>query len=186
MALSPLATPEQVAAYSKGQITETDPRLEVALDGVSAAIRRYCGWHVGPTQAEAFVLDGPGGRLLSLPTLSLRAVSTISENGTELEAGSYTWSAEGLIRKSHGRWTEDYRAISVSATHGYDLWDIADVVSVALAVVTRQLSSPTGATREQAGQVSISWAVTAPGVSGGIALLDHERAVLDHFRVVSA
>lgn len=181
----PLATPEQVAAYSKGQIADTDPRLNDALDGASAAIRRYCGWHITPKAEETLTLDGPGGRLLTLPTLNLADVSAVVENGTLLASDSYKWSADGLVRKVSGRWTDDYRSIQVSIVHGYEEWDAADVVSVALAVVTRQLSSPTGATREQAGQVSVSWALTAPGVSGGIALLENERSVLDHYRIVT-
>lgn len=182
--MTPLATVEELAAYSKGQIGADDPRAFLTLNGVSAAIRRYCGWHVVPEQDDVLTVDGPGGRLLSLPTLNLVSVASVVEDGIALAPTDYRWSSDGSVVKN-GYWSPDFRSIVATIKHGYDFDDAADVVGVALAVATRQLSSPTGATREQAGQVSVSWAVTAPGVSGGIALLAHERDVLDHFRVVT-
>lgn len=185
MALQPLASTEQVEAYSKSQILGADPRLGDSLNGVSTAIRRYCGWHIAPAQTETVVLDGPGGRLLSLPSLHVTDVSAIAEDDVPVETSNYRWSVDGSVKKKSGRWSDEFRSVTVTYTHGFDYADVADLTSVVLSVIVRQLSSPTGATREQAGQVSVSWAVTAPGVSGGIALLEHERSILDHYRIVT-
>jgi hypothetical protein len=186
VALPALATTEQASAYSNGQVSASDPRLTDALDGASAAIRRYCGWHITPNVTETLILDGPGGRLLSLPTLYLTDVVSLVNYETTLASTDYRWSEDGSVKKKYGCWTDEFRAITAGISHGYDAWDVADIARVAMAVVIREMSSPTGATREQAGAVSISWAVTAPGVSGGIALLQHERDILDHFRIVGA
>jgi len=180
----PLATADDLAAYSNGAVSAADPRAENSLAGVSAAIRNYCGWHVTPSLSELLTLDGPGGRLLSLPTKYLTAVSSIVEDETVLaDKSDFRWSADGSVKRLAALWSDDFRIIDATITHGYPT--ARAVKAVALAVVTRELSSPTGATREQAGAVSVSWALSAPGVSGGIALLAHEREILDFYRIES-
>lgn len=182
MALQDFVTAADLAVYSNGKISSADPRVNPALAGVSRAVRRYCGWHIGPSVSETLLLDGPGGRVLDLPSLNVADVASVTQNDTLLDPSSYRWSALGSIKLNTGWWTEDYRAISVVLTHGYD--DFEDVQETVKAIVMRALMSPTGATREQAGQVSVSWAITAPGVSGGLAILEHERAALDSYRIV--
>lgn len=185
--LDPFADAQTLSEYTKGAISINDPRVEGALAGASAAIRRYCGWHVAPVVTETLTLDGPGGRVLSLPTLNVSAVGPVVEDTTSLtDSTDYRWSADGSVKRKSGYWSDDYRILTVTLTHGYFLQDVPDVVRVILAVVARELSSPTGATREQAGAVSVSWAISSPGVSGGIALLQHERDVLDHYRIEGA
>jgi len=178
-----LATAAELAAYSNGAISQTDPRVAPALAGASAAIRNYCGWHISPVVTETLVLDGPGGRLLSLPTKHLINITSLIEDETTLEDTAFRWSEDGSVKRNGCRWSDDFRILTVTIEHGYATAE--DVKRVLLAVVTRELSSPTGATREQAGAVSISWATTAPGVSGGLALLAHEFSVLDAYRIVS-
>lgn len=180
----PFATAAELSAYSKGQISESDPRVEPALAGASRAIRRYCGWHIFPSISETLILDGPGGRVLDLPSLNVTDVASVVQLGTTLDASTYRWSALGSIKLNSGWWTDEYRGIEVALTHGYV--DADDVRDVLLAIVSRELSSPSGATREQAGQVSVSWAITSPGVSGGLALLGTDYAVLDSYRIVGA
>lgn len=184
MALTDLATAAQLAVRSNGKLSQTDPRIPDALQGVSRAIRNYCGWHVTPVDTQTLTLDGPGGRELDLPTLHVTDVASVVQHGETLDASTYEWSALGNIRRLSGWWTDHYRSIQVTMTHGYE--DAMDVADVALAIVLRELSSPTGATREQVGQVSVSWAITAPGVSGGLAVLGPEYAILDAYRIVSA
>lgn len=186
MADAPIAfaTPADLSTYSKGQISDSDTRVQDALDGASAAIRQYCGWHIWPPRDETLTVDGPGGRVLSLPTMNVTEVTSIIENGTTLTDGTdYRWSADGSVKRTHCRWTDDYRAIVVRFFHGYDY--AADVKQVLLSVVTRALSSPSGATSEAVGPFSVKWATVAPGVSGGLALLGHEISILDAYRIVS-
>lgn len=180
----PFASVAKLSAYTKGQISETDPRALDALNGASTAIRRYCGWHISPHQQEPLRLDGPGGRVLSLPTKHLTGLDEITELETLLiDETDYRWSEDGSVKRLQGCWSDEFRVLSLTISHGYAPEDVTDVKQVVLAAVARALSSPTGATREQAGQLSVSWATVAPGVSGGLALLAHELSVLDAYRI---
>jgi hypothetical protein len=180
----PFASAAELSVYSKGRISAGDPRVQGALEGASTAIRRYCGWHVGPEKEGTVVLDGSGGREIALPTKHLTAITRITEHGTLVNEEYYSWSQLGEVRRKYGYWTDDYRAISVTMTHG--IKDTADLKRVVLAAVSRELSSPSGATKEQAGQVAVSWSTVAPGVSGGLALLAHELSIIDTYRIVDA
>lgn len=183
--MADLASPSELAEYSKGTISQSEPRITGALAGVSAAIRNYCGWHITPVVTQELVLDGPGGRLLNLPTNLLTGITALTEDGVLLvDNTDFRWSADGSVKRKGCTWSDDFRIITATIVHGYA--EAPDVKRVALAVVARELSSPTGATREQAGAVSISWALSSAGVSGGVALLQNERDILDHYRIESA
>lgn len=183
-----IVTPDQVSQYTQGKVSASDPRLPALIDGATAAVRRYCGWHIAPAYTETLVVDGPGGHVLTLPTLHVTALGPVVESGTTLveytgaeASGVYEWSALGNVRRTCGRWTDHYRAISVTMTHGYE--SAPDVAQIIMQVVAQALSSPMGATREQAGQLSVSWATTAPGVSGGLSLLQRDLDVLNLYRL---
>lgn len=87
-----------------------------------AAARRYCGWIVTPPVEEVITVDGPGGRVLSLPTMQLTEVTAVVEDGTALDVTTLRWSVtRGQIYKKSGAcWTSAAGAISVSMTHGYE------------------------------------------------------------------
>lgn len=181
----PFVTATQLADYSKGKISGTDPRVNDALIGASTAIRRYCGWHIFPAvQGESITLDGPGGRELALPSVHVTAVQSITQCDVLLDESAYSWSELGEVHLKRGCWSDEYRSITAVIDHGYD--DVPDIQRVVLAMVSRELSSPSGATREQAGQVSVSYALTSAGVSGGVSVLQSEYAVLDTYRIVGA
>lgn len=176
--MEPFATPEQVAAYTRGKITASTPGLDDLLGGASAAIRRHCGWHIGPVAREALVVDGSGGQLLALPTGHLVEVHEVTEHGQPPVPGDdIEWSALGTLRKP-GRWTSRYRGVRADIEHGYPIADLPDLTQVVCQIVSTALASPTGATREQAGALAVSWATTAPNVSGGITLLERDLALL--------
>lgn len=182
--IAPIVTADQLAAFTKGKILASDPRVSDALNGATLAVRRYCGWHITPDTSETVTLDGPGGQELELPSRHVTAVANITARGVPVDPSTYTWSPLGQVRLSCGWWPCDYQTISLDLTHGFD--EAPDVAQIILAAVARELSSPTGATVEQAGTVSAHWATIAPGVSGGLALLGPELAILDTYRLVGA
>lgn len=191
MPAAPLVTPLQLSDYTQGKVAAGDPRVAGLIDGATAAVRRYCGWHIAPAFTETVLLDGSGGSVLTLPTLHLTALSAVTENGTALTeyapvdgSGDFEWSVLGSVRRVRGLWTERYRAVSVTMTHGFDA--APDVAQIILQVTAAALSSPMGATREQAGQLAVSWATTAPGVSGGLSLLGRDLATLSLYRIKDA
>lgn len=179
--LPPLLTPEEFSAGTKGKIAANDPRLPALLGGASAAVRRYCGWHVTPVLTETVVLDGPGGSLLQLPSLRVESVDEVVVNGTELDVDGLEWSAKGMIRRRS--WPQKFRSVRVTFTHGFDTEDAAGILQIVQQVVANAAASPLGATSEQAGALSASWSQTSPGVAGGLSLLQRDLDVLNLYRL---
>lgn len=177
--LPPILTASEFSTAVDGVIDETDPRLTPLLAGASAAIRRYCGWHITPNIEETFVLDGPNSDLLQVPTLHMTDVLELKLQGTAVDVEHLEWSQKGMIRR-HG-WPNKFRSIRAKVMHGFE--DAADVKQIVQQIVANAISSPLGATRESAGQVSISWSTTAPGVAGGVSILQRDMAVLDLYRL---
>lgn len=182
--LPPLVTPEAFSTWTNGKIAADDPRVLPLLAGASAGVRRYCGWHIAPVLEETLAGDGPGGRLLLLPTAKLRSVVSVDNGGQAVESWQLDASASGMIELREGSaWSSRFGAVSARIRHGYDLADVPDVQAIIMQVTANALASPMGATREQAGTISISWATTAPGVSGGLSLLERDLAVLAPFKI---
>lgn len=94
-----------------------------------AAIRGYCGWHVGPEYAETVVLDGPGPGVLILPTQRVVAVASVKNGGAIVRDPE--WSASGMIR---GGWTTKFRGVEVTMTHGFETFP-AELVAIAKSLV---------------------------------------------------
>lgn len=165
----PIVSLPDYQAFAAG--TDVDVRR---LDGVIAAVRSYCGWHVAPAYVETFVVDGPGGTVLALPTLRLNDVTSITENDVVLTVADIEWSRDGTLRK--GRWTTRYRGVTVVASHGYATVP-ADLVAVVLDAVSRAVSVPAGQVAEKFGPFEYG------GSQGGVQFFEHELAVLDRYRL---
>lgn len=178
--MEPFLRIDQFAAATGGQVAASDARLGPLLDAASAAVRRYCGWHISPVAEETLVLDGPGGDLLVLPTLRLEMVTSLTVSGEAVDVAGLEWSGNGEVRR-RGGWPDRFRSVVIGIRHGFA--DAPDVQQIVQQVVANAISSPMGATREQAGQVSVQWSTTAPGVSGGLSLLERDLAVLDRYRL---
>lgn len=185
------ATPAELSAYTEGGISAADPRADIILDGATRGIQRYAGWHIAPERTETIRLDGAYvGNVLQLPSLlvknvvSVKAYHKFDDGFDTIDQFSYGWSANGNIEHfSKWGWPYGYRNIEVTFTHGYDLDEVTDLKQVVLQVSAQALSSPTGATREQAGQVSMQWATTAPGVAGGLSLLARDLEIVNSYKL---
>lgn len=176
------ATPEELSAYTMGLISETDERSQLILDGATRAIQNYAGWHIAPAQEVTVYLDG-GSDVLYLPTLKLNSIESITVDGALLASTDYEWSRiTGNVRHKLSCFPDSWGGTVVVFNSGYaDTPE--DLKQVVLQVAAQALSSPTGATREQAGQVSMQWATTAPGVAGGLSLLERDLATVDQYRI---
>lgn len=177
------ATPAELSAYSLGNISPTDGRSQILLDGATTAIRNYAGWRIAPARDETVTLDG-GSSVLYLPSLKVNSVDAIIVNGGLIPAEDYEWSRRtGNVRQAFGwGWPETWGGIEVRFNSGFN--DVpADLKQIVLQVSAMAMSSPTGATREQVGAVSMAWATTAPGVSGGLTLLERDLAILASYKL---
>lgn len=179
--MEPLVTPEAFSAWTGGRVPVSDPRLAPLLEGATRAVRRYCGWHIAPLLPETLTIDGTGGRLLTIPTLRMTNVDEVKVLGDVLPTDAYDWSELGNIELRHGRWPRRFRSITAKVEHGFDT--APDVAQIIMQVCAAAISSPMGATREQAGQVSVTWGLTAPNTAGGMSLLQRDLEILDLYRV---
>lgn len=178
------ATPAQLEDFTKGAILSNDPRVADAIKAVTQSIRREAGWHIGPVvEGHSVTLDGPGGPTLPLPTQRLQELVSVTELGVSLDVDALDWSEIGLVQRTDCRsWTNRYRKIVVVMDHGYD--ELAQLQFLTCSLVARGLASPMGATREQAGAMSINWGTVQQGVSGGMIPTDYEREVMNSYKLV--
>lgn len=123
----PELAPSDLPASVRG-LFATDDEAQDAIDAVLVSARRYCGWPVSPVVTDAeVVLDGPGGRVLSVPTLNLVALSAVDEDGTQWAPADLRASRLGLVcKRSGGCWTSAYGAVKVTMTHGFTEAEAAD------------------------------------------------------------
>lgn len=154
-------------------LSDPDEALQRYVDGVSAAIRSFCGWHVLPVQQERIVVDGPGPGVLELPTLRVESIVKVEVDGVEVEVDE--WSGDGLIP---GRWPERFGAVAVTMRHGFE--SAPDLVVVALDAVARASAADPGGLAEQIGPFSFS------GSQGGVAFFGHELEVMRRYQLPGA
>lgn len=142
------------------------------------AIRDYCGWHVAPVITATLTLDGTGTDTLLLPSRRVVTVDSVKLDGTALEATTYEWSADGLLRRKHGCWPDTYRSLEVTLSHGFA--DMSALADVAASIMARVKIDPTGALANQrAGTQSVGFVA---GASGG-GLMASEKARLEPYRL---
>ena len=167
-----LMTAADVAAASKGQVSAADPRLPALIAAASQAVRDRCGWHVTPVVSETLTVDGTGGVLLDVRSGRLLGVSEVRVGGVPVV---FDWSADGIVERRDGVFPRRFRSVEVDVRHGFE--QAPALVQVAVQAVLGACASPLGATREQAGQVAISWGRT------GLAVSEEDMASLAPYRL---
>lgn len=107
-----------------------------------AAVRSWCGWHVGPSVTETLSVEAVGGRVLVLPSLHVTEVTAIrDEDGNEVTG----WKSRenGIVR---GCWRAEH-LYEVDLTHGYDEFP-SELLSIVGRLDAEQLDRvPTSITR---------------------------------------
>lgn len=161
-----------VEQYTKGRLVDGDDETERLLAAGLGAARRYCGWHVTPVAEEdALTLDGPGGRLLRLPTLRLVELVSVTEDGVELDIADLYVSPLGMVTKKSGAWwSYNLGGIEIVMTHGFD--DAPDFDAAVLSAIDRASLAPTGGAVKAVGPFVFD-------TDGTVA----ERAILDLYRL---
>lgn len=163
---------------------ENNTAAQAAIDSALVAARRYCGWHVSPVQTGVVMeLDGPGGRVLSLPTLSLNAVSLVTELGVAVDVTTLDRSRrKGTLTKQSGCWTGRDGAISATVTHGFTEAEAADWRAAILKVVELWSQTPDRDTadmkRKKVRDVEVEW------FEGVVSTNDELAAKFSQFRIL--
>lgn len=158
-----------------------ESRAQKALKAAEAAVRKLCGWHVAPVIEETLTLDGSGTRSLFVPSLRVVEITACTVLGREVDPASLEWSEKGFLRRNGGVWPDRLRAVTLTLSHGFD--EVTDVAAIVQEIADRAVSAIGGRTSETAGGVTIRNAQTAAGVSGGVVVMEHERAALEAYRV---
>lgn len=181
MSLVPLADSADLANYKARD-------ANAILRQVSAAVRAYCHWHIAPVITETLTLDGPGSRFLWLPTLRVVSVESITNDGVAVDLTTVDTSKSGYlilrcdVSSALHCWSHRPGGVVVELHHGLD--DIPDeLVTLVAQVAARAVASPTGVIREQAGAEAAFYSHIALNVSGGIAFLEHEKALMAPYRL---
>lgn len=128
---------------------------------------------------QDLVVDGSGAHHVLLPSLRVVDITAAKNGTTVLDPLDLEWSETGIVR-APGLWTKRLRGVRMTVQHGFE--SVPDVVEIIRAIASRG-ESPGGVVREQVGQTSLAYSQVAPGVSGGVVLMDHERAMLDRYRI---
>lgn len=119
------------------------------LDQAEALVRGFCGWHIAPSRTETVTLRGRGRSTLFLPSLYVTAVSSITDDGVEVQSSDYEVTTSGLLTRLDGCWGYNTDVV-VTFTHGYT--DVpADVTGVVQAIAQRSTFNPAGLKRETNG-----------------------------------
>lgn len=157
---------------TQGKVVDADgsngDAINAALHSASAEVRRECGWHIAPVVDETFILDGPGGRRLILPTLRLVSLLAASQvypgataPGDALDVSTaLTASIYGVVTSAAG-WTSRPAGITVAIRHGYGLDEIADLQATIARIVARRLPNTDGLKQEVVGARSQTFGDTA-------------------------
>lgn len=152
-----------VEDFTSGRLGSDDPEVERMVDAALVTARRYCGWAVTPVIVDdAVTLDGPGSRILTLPTRKLVTLTSISENGTPLSLSSLSVTPGGgpgatsrpaAVRKDtsgrSGWWGDRYQSIDVVMTHGYSEAEAADWRYAVLSMVDEMAQVQMSGTSER-------------------------------------
>ena len=175
--------------------TTLEPTVTDRLLQAEAMVRTWCGWHIAPERDDTFMLDGPGGPNLVLPTLHLTDVVSVTEGGTLLDPAvpDYQWSQAGVITRIRwaswqwfdpsvfddfgtgpNSWSSDDQSIVVEVTHGYP--DVpADVTSVVQRVAQRLVDNPAGLVQETVGPFHNQYGTSDLLTPGDLAVLARYR-----------
>lgn len=180
----PIMDPEEFAAMTGGAFAGEDAgRIEAMLDAVSASVRAFCGWHVAPMLPCKAVTEGPGWALC-LPSLAVRSVSSVSVLGEALEAASYEWRSDGMVRRRPpSYWPSDWGGVEVSFESGFDLAAVPDLAAVVAQIASNAMAAAPGVRSERAGGVEIEYNQTGSGISGGVGLLPRDMQMLAAYRL---
>ncbi|AVO22265.1 head-to-tail connector complex protein [Streptomyces phage Nesbitt] len=168
MALPPLATPEQLAAWMQTDVASLpgDPALVLAVASQVVRKRARQWFTVGTTAPELCPRDG----YVDPPQRPVRAIVSV----TDADTGA---SLEWKFRRGRvyvGRYVE---AVKLTYTHGYTEVP-ADVLGIVLGAASRALSNPDNLRQETVGSISLTYSVETLDAS----LSERDRDLLDAYR----
>lgn len=160
---------------------DTDVDAGFWLAAASAAIRRWCGWHIGPNIEQTVTLDTDGGDAVGLPSMHVTGLTSLTVDGTDM-TDLAEWSERGLLRLRSGMFPDGLRRVTVTFRHGYAPDEIPDVQAICLNMARRAMSGPGIIGSQSVNGASVTY-LTAGGAPLSIPMLDIERQQLAPYRI---
>lgn len=163
------------------EVTDAD-----RVDFVTAQVRGYCGWHISPSVTQTVTLDSDGGKLLTLPSLHVTAVTSITIGGTAVDMATVKWSANGLVQIADcSYFAYGYRNVVVTFTHGWPETPM-DLRAAMTNIVKRAAVTDGLIVQETFGPFSKTYSSTAGGpVSDRTGYATAEELVLNRYRILN-
>lgn len=154
MALPPLASVDDLAAYMQVDPGTLPANAGAVLDQVSAIIRREAR---NSFQRRTTTLRRtPHQGVIRLPLRPVVSVDAVTLDGVPVD---FRWEDE-----TERLYVKAYAPVSVTFTHGYAQVP-GDVVAVALSAAQRVLTNPNDLRQETVGAVSVTYAAETIGAS---------------------
>lgn len=156
-------------------------------------IRSYCGWHVAPVEQQTLTVDQHRtSSMCFLPTMRIVGLHRVTNRrscGTwqeiplcDLGHSGVTHSKAGMLEWRCGKFCRGLGAVEACVTHGFDVFDIPDVVAVAQALAKR-IENDNGVRSQSVNGASVSYFGSETGEGRGAGLLATEKAILDRYRL---
>lgn len=168
--LDPILTLDEFDAMGGSELSATDDAKTATIAAASDAIRDYCGWHITPVLTCTFDVLADGSS--TIPVMGVDG-STVTLGDEEWQDG-YMTSYGVYIRKP-------IKLQTLTCSAGIE----SDALKqVCYQLVTNHLVATAGLREEHIGTAGATYNQTDNGVSGGVRLLDSDRALLDPYRLV--
>jgi hypothetical protein len=120
--------------------------------------------------------------MLLLPTLHLTAVTDVMNDGEAIaDPDQLQWSERGAVRQHCRYWTDKWRGVQLTITHGYP--DFPHEV-LAVARDMAKADGRIGASALTSGPHQVQFGVTGAGVqAGSVGMSELQQRVLDRYRL---
>lgn len=151
------------------------------MKAAQGAVRRECGWHVAPVITETLELDGVRGTTLLIPSLRIRELTQVLNDGVDVTDQVKHSRTAGVLTLASG-WSCDVGAITVKLKHGFDADEVPEVAALIVTLTKRAAAS--GIVVQQAiGPASQRLATGKDGAALGVPLLESEKDTLNPFKL---
>lgn len=177
--IPPIIDAAEFDKLTGGVMSATSEQKTAMLGSVSAAIRDYCGWHVGPALECEYIGNGEG-RLLMLPAMNVTSINSLEINGTPVD---FEYQTQGMVRLKSGTFPDSWRSVRCVYEAGYTVETLGEIVAQ---ITSNALVAAPGIAEEHAGSVGATYNRTGDGITGGVSILPRDLALLTPYKLVRA
>lgn len=177
--IPPIIDESQFDRLTGGVMSATTEQKAAMLESVSAAIRDYCGWHVGPALDCSYIGQGEG-RLLLLPAMNVTSIKSLEINGASVD---FEYQTHGMVRLKSGTFPDSWQSVRCVYKAGYTVETLGEIVAQ---ITSNALVAAPGIAEEHAGSVGATYNRTGDGITGGVSILPRDLALLTPYKLVRA